>query len=134
MSRPATSPIDFEWAVVRVVPHVHRGEFVNVGVILHARTLNYLDARIEPRWQLIESLQPTLDREATKRHLDAFTKVCRGEEDAGSVAFDTPSDRFHWLTAPRSAVMQTSAVHPGRSLDPSKELDRLFREQVGDEA
>ena len=134
MSRPATSPIDFEWAVVRVVPHVHREEFVNVGVILHARTLGYLDARIEPRWHLIESLQPTLDREATKRHLDAFKKVCRGDEDAGSVALETPSERFHWLTAPRSAVVQTSAVHPGRSLDPIEELERLFREQVGEQA
>ena len=132
MSRPAPTPIDFEWAVVRVVPHVHREEFVNVGVILHARTLGYLDTRIEPRWHLIESLQPTLDRDATQRHLEAFRRVCRGDEDAGSIAFETPSERFHWLTAPRSAVVQTSAVHPGRSLNPSEELARLFREQVGE--
>ena len=134
MSRPTTSPVDFEWAVVRVVPHVHREEFVNVGVILHARTLDYLDARIEPRWHLIEGLQPSLDREATERHLDAFEKVCRGDDDGGPVALGTPSERFHWLTAPRSAVVQTSAVHPGRSLDPSAELARLFREQVGEPA
>ena len=113
---------------------MHREEFINVGVILHARVLNYLDTRIEPRWHHIESLQPPLDREATKRHLDAFERVCRGDQNAGSVALETPSDRFHWLTAPRSAVVQTSAVHPGRSLDPAAELDRLFREQVGEQA
>jgi|AP59_1055472.scaffolds.fasta_scaffold03535_3 hypothetical protein len=55
-------------------------------------------------------------------------------QDAGSVALETPSDRFHWLTAPRSAVVQTSAVNAGRSLDPAAELDRLFREQVGEQA
>ena len=127
----APPQVDFEWAVVRVVPHVHRGEFVNVGVVVHARTSEYLAVRIEPRWKLIEALQPLLDREATQRHLDAFARVCCGDDDAGPLGLETPSERFHWLTAPRSAVVQTSTVHPGRSTDPAADLDRLFDEQVG---
>ena len=113
---------------------MHREEFITVGVILHARILNYLDTRIEPRWHHIESLQPTLDREVTRRHIDAFESVCRGDQNVRTGALETPSDRFHWLTASRSAVVQTSAVHPGRSLDPAVKLDRLFREQVGEQA
>ena len=130
MNTAESTPIDFEWAVIRVVPLVHREEFVNVGVILHARTSEYLDVRMEPPWHLIEALQPTLDRQTTERHLDAFAKVCRGDDDGGTVALRTPSERFHWLTAPRSAVVQTSAVRPGRSHYPGAELERLFHEQV----
>lgn len=122
--------VTFEWATVRVVPRIHQSEFVNVGVIVHARTAGFLDARIDPPWQRIAALAPALDRDLVERHLAAYLRVCRGEESAGPVALSPPSERFHWLTAPRSAVVQTSEVHPGVCRDPGEALDRLAREQL----
>lgn len=121
--------IDYEWAVVRLVPRVHQSQFENVGVLLHARTVSYLDARIEPDWKRIQFLAPSLDKRVAERHLEGFLGICRGAKSAGPVALLPPSERFHWLTAPRSAVVQTSEVHPGRCRDPATELGRLFDEQ-----
>jgi hypothetical protein len=123
--------IDFEWATIRVVPRVHTGEFINVGVILHARTRELLALRIEPDFERLELLGADLDRAAVERHLDSYRRVAEGEADAGPVALLPPSERFHWLTSPRSSVVQTSEVHPGRSRDPRRELDHLFDEQCG---
>jgi hypothetical protein len=123
--------IDFEWAAIRVVPRVHTGEFLNVGVILHARTRELLALRIEPDWERLELLSAGLDRAAVKRHLRSYRRVAEGQDDAGPVALLPPSERFHWLTSPRSSVVQTSEVHPGRSHDPLRELDHLFDEQCG---
>lgn len=131
MTGPDGGWIAFEWAAVRVVPRIHAAEFVNVGVIVHARTAGFLDARIDPPWARIAALAPGLDGELVERHLAAYLRVCRGEEGAGPVALSPPSERFHWLTAPRSAVVQTSEVHPGLCRDPAEMLARLAREQVG---
>ncbi len=123
--------VAFEWATLRVVPRVHLEEFVNVGVILHARTAEFLDARVELRWERIAALDPAMDRGALQRHVDSWLEVCAGLESAGPVALLPPSERFHWLTAPRSAILQTSPVRPGRAHDPASELERLFAEQCG---
>ncbi len=121
--------IEFEWATVRVVPSVHREEFVNVGVVLHARRAEFLETRIAVPWDRLAALAANLDRDAIERHLQVFERVARGDDDAGEVALLPPSERFHCLTAPRSAVIQTSDRRPGRSHDLEETLETLFREQ-----
>jgi len=123
--------IPFESATVRLVPSVHREEFLNVGVILHARREEYLQARIAVSWERVAALDPQIDRQAIERHLDAFLRVTEGSDDGGEIALLPPSERFHWLTAPRSAVIQTSERRPGRAHDLDEALERLFREQCG---
>ena len=123
--------IDFEWATIRLVPSVHREEFVNVGVVLHARRAEFLDVRIEVPWERVDAIGPALDRAAIERHLAAFERIARGDARAGEVALLPPSERFHWLTAPRSAIIQPSDRRPGRDHDLSATLARLFREQCG---
>lgn len=123
--------IEFEWAVVRIVPRVHREQFDNVGVIVHAREAGFLEARIEPNWQRILDMAPELDRAVAERHLDGYLRICRGDEGAGAVALLPPSERFHWLTAPRSDIIQASPVHPGRRRRMEGAVDELFDEQCG---
>ncbi len=121
--------VAYEWAVIRVVPQVHLERFENVGVIVHARTAALLEARADPDWERLHAVFPALDRGLVERHLDGYLRTCRGESDAGPVALLPPSERFHWLTAPRSGVIQTSEVRPGRSRDLRSTLDCLFDEQ-----
>ncbi|MEM1270325.1 MAG: DUF3037 domain-containing protein [Bacteroidota bacterium] len=123
--------IDYDYAVLRVVPRVHVEAFVNVGVLLHARTARFLAVRladpdrVRPR---VAALCPeTLDPEAIRRHVDAYAAIANG---AGQVGRYTLSERFHWLTAPRSAVLQTSALRAGQSTDPAAEVERLFQMHV----
>ncbi len=120
---------DFEWASVRLVPHVHRGERINVGVIVHARTATFLDVALDPPWPLLALFAPALDRTRLERHFDAYRRVAQGDPSAGPVALLPPSERFHWLTAPRSAVVQTSRVHGGRTRNVAQTLERLAHEQ-----
>ncbi len=125
----AADALGYEWAVVRLVWRVHAQEFCNVGVIVHARTTEVLDATIEPDWPRVLALWPDLDRATAERHLEAFLLICRGVAAASPIALLPPSERFHWLTAPRSAVVQTSPVAQGRCLEPRATLERLFAEQ-----
>jgi len=127
-----SAPSAYEWAAVRLVPQVHRGEFVNVGVILHSRTEEFLDAMVDPDWARIESLFPDFSRATAERHLAAFVERCRGVQHGDDpVALLPPSERFHWLTAPRSAVVQTSVVRQRRAENLLSELQRLYDEQCG---
>jgi Protein of unknown function (DUF3037) len=119
----------FDWAVVRLVPRVHQEEFVNVGVLLHARTVETLLARIEPDWARVHALAADFDRVEGERQLEALRRVAAGGTEAGPIGLLPSSERFHWLTAPRSAVIQTSAVRAGRARDLGEALDRLFEEQ-----
>ena len=130
MSADRNTTSVYEWATVRLVPLVHREEFVNVGVILHSRTREFLDARVAPDWTRLERLYPTLSLETVRRHLEAFVARCRGEvQGSDPVALLPPSERFHWLTAPRSAIVQTSVVRQGCADDMQSALKRLFEEQ-----
>ena len=122
--------IDYDYAVVRVVPHVHLCTFQNVGVVLHARTAGYLDARLYLNRKHLTALCPEMDLELVERYLDAYQRICRGTLDAGPVALLPPSERFHWLTTPRSAVLQTSDVHCGRTRNPEETLEQLFHDHV----
>lgn len=116
----------YSYAAIRVVPRVDRGEGVNVGVVLFARTLGFLQAGLDlPRTRLA-ALDPTLDLADVERHLQAFKAVAAGEPGAGPIALLPPSERFHWLTAPRSTLIQTSPVHMGVCHDPRAMLQHLL--------
>ena len=122
--------IDYEWAVIRVVPQVHREQFVNVGILFHARQEHALEGRIAENWKgRVTSLAGNLDLNRLSRHLETYLAICRGDESAGPVALLPPSERFHWLTHPRSGVVQTSARHPGRTRDVDDAILRLLTEQ-----
>lgn len=124
----ATAPVTgwYSYAIIRVVPRVERGEMVNVGVVLFARTMGFLEARVELPRQRLKAIAPTLDLPAVERHLAAFQAVAAGDPSAGPVAALPPSERFHWLTAPRSTIIQTSPVHVGHCADPAAALGYLM--------
>lgn len=121
---PPAPSVWYSHAVVRVVPRVERGEFLNVGVILFARTARFLEACVELDRPRLRAFAPDLDVATVAGHLDAFIAICQGRVEGGPIARLPPSERFHWLTAPRSTVIQTSPVHVGCG-DPRAALDAL---------
>jgi len=124
--RNAPSWISYHFAVLRVVPHVHLGSFVNVGVLLHARTAEFIGMRaIEDRAVLV-AMAPAVDPDLLARYLASYRRICAGDAEAGPLALVSPSERFHWMTAPRSDVLQPSPVHEGRCADPAAELGLLY--------
>ena len=120
----------FDYAVVRVVPRVDRGEFLNAGVILFCPTRSYLDSRIELDRARLLALAPTIDVPVIESYLDAIPKVCEGGGEAGSIGSLPQSARFHWLVAPRSTIIQVSAAHSGLSDDPAQTLKHLMETMV----
>lgn len=120
----------YDYAVIRVVPQVAREEFLNVGVIVSCPTLRFLETRVELDEARLVAFAPTIDVEMVRSHLAAFEAVARGGEDAGPIGLLPPRQRFHWLVAPRSTVIQTSAAHAGRCVDPARTIERLLREYV----
>ncbi|BCS32784.1 hypothetical protein TBR22_A20060 [Luteitalea sp. TBR-22] len=121
----------YDYAVIRVVPLVAREEFVNAGVIVSCPTLRFLDTRIALDEARLLALSPGVDLEAVRSHLAAFEAVARGHDDAGPIGELPPRQRFHWLVAPRSTVIQTSPAHTGWCRDPAITIDRLLRQYVG---
>jgi hypothetical protein len=109
-----------------VVPRVERGECVNVGVVLFARARRFLAARFELDGARLLALAPDLDLGLVERHLATFCAIAAGERRGGPVADLPPAERFHWLTAPRSTILQTSPAHEGRTADPEAEVERLL--------
>ncbi len=116
----------FDYAVVRVVPRVEREEFINAGVVLHAPTQRFLASRVVLDAHRLLALDADADADAIARQLAAFSAVCAGDAAAGPIARLPVSERFHWLVAPRSTIVQTSAVHAGLCEEPSAALERLF--------
>ncbi|MDI1447506.1 DUF3037 domain-containing protein [Polyangium sp. 6x1] len=125
---PAKS--SFDYAVVRVVPRVERGEFINAGVILHCATHDWLAARIELDESRLLALAPDVDLEAVRRHLAAIPRVCEGGPGAGPIGLLSQKERFSWLVATRSTMIQTSDVHVGLCDAPDVVLDRLLDKLV----
>jgi hypothetical protein len=121
----------YDYAVVRVVPRIEREEFVNAGVILSCQKLGFLGARIALDETRLLALAPDVDLELVRRHLAAIPAICAGHADAGPIGALPPRGRFHWLTARRSSIIQTSPVHTGRCGDPEATLDRLLAKLVG---
>jgi hypothetical protein len=122
----AASQVDYDFAVLRVVPRVHLGAFVNVGVVLHARTAEFLALRVLTDAAELHARLPGMDAELLARYLRSYEAISAGDVTAGPVALAPPSERFHWLTAPRSDVLQSSPVHEGVCDDPREELEELF--------
>lgn len=123
-------PHAYEWTVLRVVPRVERGESVNVGVVVYCQLLGYLAARTTDDLSRAVALDPALDVDAVRRHLDGVVALCHGDPDAGENARRPAGERFRWLVAPRSTVVQPSPVHTGLTDDPGAELADLFRRMV----
>ena len=122
---PAARRSVFQYAIVRVVPRVERGECLNVGVVLLCRPRRFLGARIHLDEQRLAAFAPGLDPEVLRPHLDAIERIARGDVTAGPIAELGMAERFHWLVAPSSTVIQPSDVHTGLCQDPATELDHL---------
>ena len=122
--------VPYEYAVLRVVPRVERAEFVNAGVIVFSRQRRVLIARISLDEVRLRALWPAVDVEAIRKHLDAVDRVCAGDTEASPIARMSQSERFHWLTSPKSTVIQVSPVRTGLSAEPEKVADTLVRELV----
>jgi hypothetical protein len=120
----------FQYALLRVVPRVERGEFINAGVVLYCQDAKFLDARIYLDRERLRALDPNLDPEAVQAHLDVARKVCEGGPGAGAVGMLPPGQRFGWLAAPRSTVVQPSPVHTGFADDPEEAIEHLLRVMV----
>ena len=112
----------FEYALIRVVPRIERGESVNAGVIVYSKTYRFLKTRIELNEARLNALDPGADLAAIKAALRAFERAC----SEGPLAEQTLGERFRWLTAPRSAIVQPGPVHAGVTTDPAADLNRLF--------
>jgi hypothetical protein len=128
---PSLAP--FEYVVVRVVPRVERGECLNVGVILVCRARRFLDARVELDRRRLTAFAPYLDDETVAliaRQLALIPRICAGNPAAGPIAALGLGERWHWLAAPASTLLQPGSVHTGLCLDPAEELACLFREMV----
>ena len=117
----------YEYATLRVIPDIERGEFMNVGVVVHCRALDYLSCRTHVDESRLRTLSNTVDLAGVRRALTGIDAVCCGGKQAGQAGAESPGRRFRWLTAPRSAVVQPGPVHAGLTADPAAELDRLHR-------
>jgi Protein of unknown function (DUF3037) len=120
----------YDYAIIRVVPRVERGERINVGVILSCPDVEFLDARIELDVPRLVALDPAIDVEAMNANLAVIPAVCRGGADAGPIGVLPQRGRFRWLVSPRSTIIQMSPVHTGRTHDPGTALDRLVERVV----
>ncbi len=116
----------YDYAVVRVVPRVEREEFINVGVILFCRACRFLQAEVEVDRERLLALDPQLDLATVERHLAAIPRICAGGEGAGPLGHLSQAERFHWLTTPRSTVIQPSPVHASLCADPAAALAHLM--------
>jgi len=125
---PAHSSYDY--ALIRVVPRVERQEFVNAGVIVWCRDHDVLEARVALDEARLSALDPGVDLDAVRRHLRSIEVVCMGGAAAGPIGAMSKRERFDWLVAPRSTMIQTSAVHSGRSADVAATLEHLLDKMV----
>jgi hypothetical protein len=120
----------YDYAIIRVVPRVERGELVNVGVILSCPAVDFLDARVELDEARLRALDETLDIDAIRAHLVTIPAICAGGSGAGPIGELPQRNRFHWLVSPRSTVIQPSPVHTGRTGNPAAALERLLDAMV----
>ncbi len=118
--------VQFDYSVVRVVPRVERDEFINVGVILFCRSRRFLVANFEPDWTRLQTFAPALDMADIQAHFELFSQVCVGGSGAGYIGQLSQSERFHWLVAPRSTIIQTSPAHSGLCVEPAATLEHLL--------
>lgn len=127
---PASAASAFSYAIVRVVPHVERGERFNAGVVLHCPVQAFLGARVHLDEGRLAALAPDLAPDVVRPYLDAIVRIASGDPAAGPIAALPPGERFGWLTAPSSTILQPSSVHTGLCHDPAQALDALFANVV----
>jgi Protein of unknown function (DUF3037) len=120
----------FDYAVLRVVPRAEREEFINAGVILFCLQRQFLGARVHLDEARLLALWPEADVDLIRQHLGAFPKICSGDPSAGPIASLSPRERFHWMVAPRSTIIQISPVHSGLCEAPERALELLFERSV----
>ena len=120
----------YDYAVVRVVPRVERGEFVNAGIILSCDVERILRARIELDERALLAIDPHVDVDVVRSALAVIPLICAGGEGAGDIGRMSARERFHWLVAPRSTIVQTSPVHTGQCADPDAALAHLMQTMV----
>jgi hypothetical protein len=121
-------PASFDYAIVRVVPRVERQEFINAGVIVFCLEKRYLDARIHLNEARLKALWPDVDIALVREHLSAIPRICAGDASAGPIANLSQRERFHWLVAARSTIIQTSPTHIGLCEGTEDLLDRLEKQ------
>jgi hypothetical protein len=127
---PESTRSPFSYAILRVVPRVERGERFNAGVVLFCRQLGFLDAKVWLDKRRLAALAPDVSYDDVRGHLEALVRLARGDPDCGDIAMLPPSERFGWLVAPSSTIIQPSEVHTGLSDDPQATLEALFAELV----
>ena len=120
----------FEYAIVRVVPRVERGEAFNAGIVLMSRPHRFLGARVELDAAVLTALAPDCDPQIVLAHLETIERIAAGDAAAGPIAALSMAERFHWLVAPSSTIIQPSEVHTGLTDDPASTLEHLFRTLV----
>ena len=120
----------YNFAILRAVPHVYLGAFCNVGVVLHAPSADFLGMRVVTDPVQLRRLVPDADADLLARYLTASLAVCEGDAAAGPIALEAPSERFHWITSPRSDVLQSSPIHEGVAENPQAALEELFSSYV----
>ena len=120
----------FEYAVIRVVPCVEREEFINAGVIVYCAAQNFLQTIFELNEERLHAMAEELDITEVQKRLHAFAQIAAGETGAGTIAALPIASRFRWLTATRSTIVQTSAVHPGLCTDANDTLQKLYIQLV----
>ncbi len=125
---PALSSYDY--SILRVVPSVERGECINAGVILFCRTRRFLEARISLDRERLRVLAPQIDLDLVERHLENIPALCKGGGELGPIGQLSQSERFHWLVAPRSTIIQPSPAHSGLCSDPTQALEDLLKRMV----
>lgn len=123
--------VSYEYVVLRCVPRVDRGEFTNVGVVIHSQGVDFLDCAFVVDTDRLRSLSPELDLELVDATLQTVCGICRGDQAPGRPSLKTLGQRFGWLSAPRSTVIQPGPVHGGLTRDPAAELERLLARLVG---
>ena len=128
MPEPTRSP--FSYAILRVVPRIERGERFNAGVVLFCRQRGFLGAKVELDERRLAALAPGASPDDVRAHLEALVRLAAGDPGGGAIAALPPSERFGWLVAPSSTIIQPSEVHTGLTEDPQATLDALFRELV----
>jgi hypothetical protein len=132
MNAPVGSqPAGFQYVVLRCVPRVDREEFLNVGVVVYSQSADYLCSASRIRTAAMRALAPELDLEAVAAALDAVQRLCCGDEAVGAAGRTGLRQRFGWLAAPKSTVVQPGPVHGGMTADPAGELEHLLRALVG---
>jgi Protein of unknown function (DUF3037) len=124
------APNSYDYALIRLVPSVERGECLNIGVILFCRTLEYLGVRIYLDKARSLALSPDLDLASVQEQLDAIVRICEGGPGAGLLGKMSQSERFHWLVSPRSTIIQISPTHEGMCENPEVALDHLLKTMV----